>query len=123
VATDTAGEKEILMSKFMMIYKGEATDMTDMTEEQAAGVMAKWAAWMEKVGPALSDIGTPFGPGASVIDDGSAGTPASLTGYSIVEAGSLEAAVALADGHPYLSEGKGNYAVDIFELMPVPFED
>jgi len=111
------------MSRFMMIYKGEATDMSDMTEEQAAGVMAKWAAWMEKVGPALADIGTPFGPGASVVDDGSSGTSASLTGYSIVEADSLDAATALADGHPYLSEGQGNYAVDIFELMPVPFDD
>ncbi len=111
------------MPKFMMIYKGEATDMADMTEEQAAGVMAKWGAWMEKVGPALADIGTPFGPGASVVDDGSAGTAATLTGYSIVEAADLAGATALADGHPYLSEGKGNYAMDIFELMPVPFDD
>jgi len=111
------------MSRFMMIYKGEATDMADMTEEQAAGVMAKWATWMQKVGPALVDLGTPFGPGASVVDDGSAGTASSLNGYSIVEAASLDAAVALADGHPYLSEGKADYAVDIFELMPVPFED
>ena len=30
------------MSKFMMIYKGEATDMADMTEEEGAAVMAKW---------------------------------------------------------------------------------
>lgn len=111
------------MSKFMMIYKGEATDMADMTEEQAADVMAKWAAWMERVGPALSDVGTPFGPGTSVVDDGSTGTPLSLTGYSIVEAADLAAATALADGHPYLSEGKGNYALKIYELMPVPFED
>jgi hypothetical protein len=111
------------MPKFMMIYKGEATDMADMTEEQAAGVMAKWGAWIEKVGPALADIGTPFGPGASVVDDGSAGTAATLTGYSIVEAADLAGATALADGHPYLSEGKGNYAMDIFELMPVPFDD
>jgi hypothetical protein len=110
------------MSKFMMIYKGEATDMADMTEEQAAGVMAKWAAWMEKVGPALADIGTPFGAGTSVVDDGSTATPLSLTGYSIVEAADLAAAAALAGGHPYLSEGKGNYAVEIFELTPVPFE-
>jgi hypothetical protein len=97
--------------------------MADMTEEQAAGVMTKWAAWLEKVGPALADIGTPFGPGASVVDDGRAGTATSLTGYSIVEAADRDTAVALADGHPYLSEGKGDYAVDIFELLPVPFED
>ena len=111
------------MSKFMMIYKGEATDVADMTEEQGAAVMAKWATWMEKVGTALADVGTPFGPGSSVVDDGSAGTAASLTGYSIVEAADMDGARALADGHPYLSDNDGNYAIDIYELLPVPFDD
>ncbi len=109
------------MSKFIMIYKGEATDMSEMTEEQGAAVMAKWGAWMERIGPALADIGTPFGPGTSVVDDGSAGTAASLTGYSIVEADDIAGAKALADGHPYLSDNDGNFAIDIFELQPVPF--
>jgi hypothetical protein len=55
-----------------------------------------------------------------VVDDGSKGTAASLTGYSIVEADDMAGAVTLADGHPFLSEGLGNFAVDIYELMPVP---
>ena len=110
------------MPRFMMVYKGEATDMSEMTEEEATAVMAKWGAWMEKVGPALSDLGTPFGPGSSLVDDGTSGTPHSLTGYSIVEADDMDMAQQLADGHPYLSEGKGDYAIDLFELMPVPVE-
>jgi hypothetical protein len=110
------------MPKFMMIYKGQATDMADMTPEQGAEVLAKWTAWMDKVGDGLVDVGTPFGPGVSVVDDGSEGTPLSLTGYSIVEASDLRAAAALADGHPYLSEGSGNFAVELFEMLPVPFE-
>ena len=108
------------MARYMLVYKGEATDMADMSEEEAGAVMAKWGAWMQKVGSALSDIGTPFGPGSSLVDDGSDGTAASLTGYSIVEAGSMDEARGLADGHPYLSEGEGNYAIDIYELLPVP---
>ncbi len=108
------------MPKFMMAYKGDATDMSDMSPEQAREVMAKWGAWMGKIGSAMSDIGTPFGPSTSVVDDGSTGTATSLTGYSIVEAADLAGAKALAAGHPYLSEGKGNYAVDIYEMMPVP---
>ena len=111
------------MPRFMMVYKGEATDVADMTEEQAGEVFAKWAAWMEKVGPALSDVGTPFGPSVSMVDDGTVGQAASLTGFSIVEADSLDAAQGLANGHPYLSEGKGDYAIDIFEMMPVPFQE
>ena len=110
------------MARFMLIYKGEATDMSDMSEEQANAVMEKWAVWMGKVGSALSDIGTPFGSGSSLVDDGSTGTANSLTGYSIVEANDIDGALALTDGHPYLSEGLGNYSIDVFELMPVPFE-
>jgi hypothetical protein len=111
------------MPNYMMIYKGEATDSADMNEEEAQAVFAKWAAWMEKVGPALKDLGTPFGPGKSVADDGSTGDAISLTGYSIVEADDLAAASALTQGHPYLSEGAGNFSIELYELMPVPFEE
>jgi hypothetical protein len=109
------------MAKFIMLYKGEATDMADMSPEDGQAVMAKWAVWMERVGASLADIGTPFGPGSSLVDDGTSGNALKLTGFSIVEADDMAAARALADGHPYLSEGKGNYAIDLFELMPVPF--
>ncbi len=108
------------MPQYMMLYKGEATDMAEMSEEEQQAVLAKWGEWMQKVGPALSDLGAPFGPGTSLVDDGTAGTPNALTGYSIVEAKDMSAAQQLADGHPYLSEDKGDYAIDIFELMPVP---
>lgn len=108
------------MSKFIMVYKGEATDMADMSPEESQAVMAKWGAWMEKVGPALKDVGSPFGPGTSVVDDGSTGEPVPLTGYTIVEADDLDSARALTDGHPFLSEGNGNFSIELYELMPVP---
>ncbi len=111
------------MSQYILVYKGEATDMSEMTPEQGMEVMAKWGAWMEKVGDALSDVGSPFGPGSSVVDDGSSAAAASLTGYSIVEAADLTGAQALTDYHPYLSEGAGKFAIDIYELLPVPFEE
>ncbi|MFV2000927.1 MAG: hypothetical protein ACC654_11240 [Acidimicrobiia bacterium] len=108
------------MAQFMIVYKGEATDMSQMSEEQVAEVMAKWGEWMGSVGGALKDIGTPFGPGVSVVDDGSSGTAVALNGYSIVEADDMDGAVAHTNGHPFLVEGKGNFAIDVYELMPVP---
>ena len=96
--------------------------MSEMTPEQGAEVLAKWQSWMGKVGSALVDVGTPFGPGTSVVDDGTVKAASATTGYSIVEAASLDEAAKLADGHPYLSEGRGDFAIDIFEMMPVPFE-
>ncbi len=108
------------MAKFMLLYRGAATDPGEMTEEQVAGEMAKWMAWGEKVGPALADFGNPFGAGASAVGDGSRGTPAPLSGYSIVEAKDLDAALGLVDGHPYLGDGTADFAVDVFEVMPAP---
>ncbi len=105
------------MSKFIFLYKGPATPMDQYTEEQSAEQMAAWGAWMEKVGPALRDAGAPFTPArAAVADDGSAPEATDLNGYTIIEADDLGAATALADGHPFLAEGKGRFTLEIFEL-------
>jgi hypothetical protein len=109
-----------MMSQYILVYKGEATDMADMTPEEGMEIMAKWGAWTEQVGPALTDIGSPFGAASSVLDDGSSGEATSLSGYSIVEADDMAGAQALCAGHPYLSEGAGSFAIDNYELLPVP---
>jgi YCII-related domain len=107
------------MAKFMYLYRGPATAMSDVTPEQGAERMAAFTAWMEKAGAALVDVGRPFGPGTSVRDDGTEGTAGDLTGYTIVEADDLTAAKALTDGLPFLSGSDGKFAVEIFELLPM----
>ncbi len=108
------------MPKYMLIYKGEATDPADMDPAEVQEVMGKWAAWMEGVGSALVDMGTPLAPAASLVDDGSSGAPTPVNGYSILEAADVSEARNLTKGHPYLSEGKGNFAIDIHEVLPLP---
>jgi YCII-related domain len=107
------------MAKFIYLYRGQATAMSDVTPEQGAERMAAFTAWVEKAGAALVDVGRPFGPGASVRDDGTDGTAGDLTGYTIVEVGDLAAAKALTDGLPFLSGSDGKCAVEIFELLPM----
>ena len=107
------------MSKFLFLYRGPAMPMEGFTPEQQAEQMAAWGAWMGKVGPALADGGAPFGARATVSDNGTSPAPSDQNGYSIVEADSLEAAQAFTDGHPFLSEGKGRFTIEIFELMPM----
>ena len=107
------------MAKFIYLYRGPATPMSDLTPEQGSERMAAFGAWMEKVGPALVDVGSPFGTSASVRDDGSEGTAGDLIGYSIVEADDLATAKALPDGLPFLSNSDGECAVEIFELLPM----
>ena len=108
------------MPQYIYLYKGQATDPSAMSEEQRNEIMGQWNAYYGKMGDRIKDGGSPFAPGASVKDDGSAGKPAELTGYTIIEAKDMNEAKALTDGHPFLSEGKGKFAIDVFELMPVP---
>ena len=109
-----------MVSKYLILYKGDATDPADMAEEDRNKIMQAWAAWMENVGSALVDVGAPTGPSTSIVDDGSNGDAALITGYSIIQADSMDAAKELCKDHPFLSDGEGKFAIDIFEMMPVP---
>ena len=105
------------MAKFIYLYRGPATPISDSTPEQDAERMAAFSAWMEKVGAALVDVGSPFGTSASVRDDGTEGTAGDLIGYTIVEADDLAGAKAFTEGLPFLSNSDGKFAVEIFELL------
>jgi len=107
------------MSKFLLLYRGPATPMSEFTPEQSEEQMRAWGAWIGRVGSSLADVGAPFGERVSVGADGTTPAIGDLNGYSVVEADSLAAARALVDGHPFLSEGKGRFAVEIFELVPM----
>jgi hypothetical protein len=107
------------MAKFIYLYRGPATPISGRTPEQDAERTAAFGAWMENAGPALVDVGSPFGTSASVRDDGTEGTAGDLIGYTIVEADDLAAAKALTGGLPFLSGSDGKCAVEIFELLPM----
>lgn len=107
------------MSKYIYLYRGPATPMDNLTEQQRGEQMEAWGQWITRLGPSLADVGTPFGARTAIADDGSNAAPGDLNGYSIVEADSLAAAKALADKHPFLSEGKGRFSVEVFELVPM----
>lgn len=110
------------MTNYILLYKGPAVDMSKVSKEDFDASMAKWAVWMEKTGKSLVDVGAPMVNGVSIVDDGTDGRPSDLGGYSIVAAESIAEARKLVDGHPHLSEGKGLYSVEIFELTPIPME-
>jgi hypothetical protein len=105
----------------MLIYRGQASDLSQMSEEQQKAVLDHWQKWIGTVGSALVDVGSPFGGSSGVVDDGTTRQAHALSGYSIVEAASPEDAKKHASVHPFLSEGQGNFGIDIYELMPTPF--
>jgi len=107
------------VSKYLLLYRGPATPMEDFTPEQSAEQMKAWGDWMGRVGPAMVDGGAPFGQRTAVSDDGTSPAPGDLNGYTIVEADSVDGARALTGGHPFLSEGKGRFTIEVFELVPM----
>ena len=107
------------MSKYIYLYRGPARPMDQFTPEESAEQMKAWGDWMGRVGSALVDGGAPFGPRSALSDDGTSPETGDLNGYTIVEADSLDGARALLDNHPFLTEGKGRFTVEVFELMPM----
>jgi hypothetical protein len=104
------------MADYVLLYTGGG--MPETEEEQAAQMQA-WTSWFENLGPALKDGGNPFsGQAKSISSDGSIsdGATAPATGYSIIEADSLDAATDLAKSCPVL---QGGASVSVFETFKV----
>jgi hypothetical protein len=102
------------MANYVFAYSGGNGAAADEADRNAQ--LAKWGQWLGELGSAVVDRGAPtgtaktVGTGGSVNDGGSRG----LTGYSIVSADGLDAAVELAKGCPVLETGG---AVDVYEAV------
>jgi hypothetical protein len=88
-----------IMAKFLLITRGGSMPTSP---EEAAKVMEAWTAWFTRIGPAILDPGNPVSQVRTIAADGSVapGNADSITGYTIVDAEHLDAAVALAKGAP-----------------------
>ncbi len=100
------------MAKFLYTFHG---GKRPETKEEGERVMAAWSAWMGGLGAALADPGGPSGPSMTVTAKGvqNNGGANPVSGYSIVEAASMDEAVAMAKGCPILDDG----TVEITEIL------
>tara|TARA_R110002074_G_scaffold341358_1_gene511911 strand:+ start:476 stop:790 length:315 start_codon:yes stop_codon:yes gene_type:complete len=102
------------MSKFVFIYHGG--EMPE-TEEEGARVMAEWEAWFGAMGAAVIDGGAPVGMSSTLHSDGSVtadGGANPTSGYSLVSADNIDAAIELARGCPIL---KAKGSIEVAEAM------
>lgn len=105
------------MTKYLLGYHGGGMPETP---EDGEKVMKAWGDWMGGLGAALIDGGNPTGPAKTVQANGSVtdgGGPNPLTGYSIIEAQSLDAAVKMAKGCPILTSGGTVEVAETFAVM------
>ncbi len=101
------------MPNFILAYHG---GKQPESPEEGAEHMAKWNAWVSGLGDAVVNPGTPLGKSKTVssrgvYDDGGSNP---LLGFSIVKAGSMDAALEIAKACPTLEIGG---TLEVAEVM------
>ena len=101
------------MSKYIIAYHG---GKKPESPEEGAKHMAKWKAWVDGLGDAAVNPGTPLGKSrivsaGGVSDDGGSNP---MSGFSIVEADSMDAALQMAKECPFLDTGG---TLEVAEMM------
>ena len=81
------------MPKYILAFRGGMPK----SPEEGQKMMTDWNAWMDELGERLVDPGAGFGKSRFLVgpaEEGSAGDP--LSGYSVVEAVDMDAALEMA---------------------------
>ena len=97
------------MATFVFTYRRPQ----DYTLGTPAGAAA-WGSWFESMGAHIADAGQAVAESATV---GDCGDIRPLGGYSVITAGDLDEAVALAKGCPFVGQGGG---VEVGQLVDPP---
>jgi hypothetical protein len=107
------------VADYVLLYSGGGMPEG---EEETARVMQAWDEYYQGIGGALKDGGNPFTPMAKTVasdgsvSDGTAGGPMH-TGYTVVTADSLDAAVDIAKRNPVLTGGGSVTVYETFAVM------
>lgn len=109
------------MARFFVLYNSPisaAEMMANATPEEAQAGMEAWMAWAQKNGNSVVDLGLPLGAGMRVESDAVSPSSTQASGYSVVQADSLDAAASMLKDHPHLRTPNGT--IDVLECLPMP---
>ena len=114
------------MKKFFALYQMPASVIdhwkasTPPEQKKAAEqeMMQAWMKWMKDNQKSIVDPGGPLGKTKRIGPAGVADVRNDLTGYTILEAESHEAAAKIFNGHPHLKMPQTS--VELMELPPMP---
>ena len=103
------------MAKYLFVYHGGGENPE--SEEEVAKILDDWGNWFGSMGAAVIDGGNPVGQSSTVHPDGNVtadGGANPATGYSLIEASSLDDALAKAKGCPILA---ANGSIEVAEAI------
>ncbi len=95
------------MPSYVLTFRGRPERTIDGAEETA------WGEWFKQIGGSIVEPGNRVGT-SKALGDGQGKT--AVTGYTVIAADNLDAAVALAKGCPGLAHDGG---VEVGEIMPM----
>jgi hypothetical protein len=98
--------KEREVKKFVMLHFG--------FEKPTAEIMGAWGKWFESIKENIVDMGGHFSGGREISSEGTKDLPLgldSITGFTIVNAESLDEAAKMAQTNPYIS------SIRVYEMM------
>jgi hypothetical protein len=93
------------MPTYLITYHGGPGMPTD--PEAAQQMLAAFQAWVAETGNAMRDPGAPLAGAKTVSADSVAEgqAEAAVSGYTVIEASTLDDAVEIVRGHPFLTRG------------------
>ena len=104
------------MPQYVIVYLGG--DQPSSPEEGKQH-MAKYREWLSSLGDSAVSPANPFKNTSTINPDGTVtpGSTTSMSGYTIIEADSMEAALSIAKGCPFLDiDG----SLEVSELIQMP---
>ncbi len=91
----------------------------EMQNKKTAQGISAWTKWAQKNSKRIIDMGCPIGKTLQTTSKGVSKTVNMITGYTIIEAPSHEAAAKLFKNHPHFKIFPGD-SVEIMECLPLP---
>lgn len=106
------------MSKYIFIYHG---GKQFESKEEGMAHMQAWRQWMQGLGDAIIDPGTPVGKSYTVSKDGVAqdGGPNPMSGLTTITAENIDEACKLASACPHLNIGG---TIEVAEAIDLPMD-
>ncbi len=104
------------MSLYVMVYLG---GNPPSSPEEGQQHFAKYKEWLSSLGDAAVSPANPLKDTSTVHTDGTvtSGGTTTMSGYTIIEAGSMELALTIARACPFLDIGG---SLEVSELMQMP---
>lgn len=108
------------MPSYLFVYHSPAAteDTAPPTPEEMEQVMSAWQAWAAGVGEGLRDFGAPLASGVRLTADGASPSTRDVSGYSLVDAPSLETAQEIARANPHLQMPGAE--IEVHEAQAIP---